>query len=149
MMKTAMTLSLLVLATGLAGCTSMGAPRTMVRADPVCQDVTVPIYFGPNQSTLTRDGQRVINMAAADTHGCVVNSVQVLGLADAAGDPAANQELSQRRAATVSDALMQAKLPPAEFKVAAAGETGATARDGKAQPVRRRADVVLKLSKPK
>ena len=58
-MKIAMTLSL-VLAAGLAGCAGTGARRTLVRTEPVCQDVTVPIYFEPNQSGLTRDGRRVI-----------------------------------------------------------------------------------------
>ena len=147
-MKTAMTLSL-VLTAGLAGCTSMGARRTLVRTEPVCQDVTVPIYFEANQAGLTRDGRRVITMAAADTRGCTVRSVQVLGLADAAGDPAANQALSQRRADAVAAALTQAKLPAADFTVAAAGETGAASVGGSTQPGRRRADVVLKLSKPK
>ena len=147
-MKIAMTLSL-VLAAGLAGCAGTGARRTLVRTEPVCQDVTVPIYFEPNQSGLTRDGRRVISMAAAAARGCTVRSVQVLGLADAAGDPAANQALSQRRADAVAAALTQAKLPPADFVVSAAGETGAASVGGNTQPGRRRADVVLKLGKPK
>lgn len=139
----------LVLAVGLSGCASVGMRSRMVRATPVCQDATVPIYFDVNGATLTRDSQRVIAMAAADARGCTVQSVQVLGLADAAGDPAANLELSKRRAAAVSDALIRAKLPPAEFAVEAAGQAGAVTKKGLMQPVRRRADVVLKLSKPK
>jgi len=147
-MKTAMMLGL-ALTVGLGGCASVGMRRSLVRAEPTCQDVTVPIYFEPNQADLTREGRRVIAMAAADTRGCAVQAVRVLGLADAAGDPAANQALSQRRAASVTAALMQAKLPQAEFALAAAGEAGATNAAGQVQPVRRRADVVLKLGKLK
>jgi len=147
-MKTAMMLGL-ALTVGLGGCANVGMRRSLVRAEPTCQDVTVPIYFEPNQADLTREGRRVIAMAAADARGCAVQAVRVLGLADAAGDPAANQELSQRRAASVTAALMQAKLPQAEFALAAAGEAGATNAAGQVQPVRRRADVVLKLGKLK
>jgi len=58
-------------------------------------------------------------------------------------------ELSKKRAASVTDALMKAKLPNAEFDLAAVGDAGAVTSDGKTAPLRRRADVVLKLSQPK
>jgi peptidoglycan-associated lipoprotein len=138
----------LVAVVALGGC-AMGARRSMVRAEPVCRDVSVPIYFDAGASRLTRDGRRVIAMAAADARGCSVDKVQVMGLADAEGEAAANLELSKARAASVSDALVRAKLPPAEFDVAAAGQAGAVTKAGAAQPLRRRADVVLKLSAPK
>jgi len=148
MTKTMITTGL-ALALGLGGCASMGGRTQLVKTEPACQDVTVPIYFEPNQAEITRDGRRVIGMAAADARGCEVQSVQVLGLADAAGDPAANLELSKRRAASVADALAQAKLPVAQFDVAAAGQAGAVNKAGDVRPLRRRADVVLKLAKPK
>jgi outer membrane protein OmpA-like peptidoglycan-associated protein len=147
--KIAMTAGL-ALALGLGGCAGMmGGRAQLVKADRVCRDVTVPIYFEPNQAEITRDGRRVIGMAAADAKGCEVRGVQVMGLADAAGDPAANLELSKRRAASVADALLRAKLPAAEFDVAAAGQAGAVNKAGDVRPLRRRADVVIKLSKPK
>jgi outer membrane protein OmpA-like peptidoglycan-associated protein len=139
----------LALTLGLGGCASMGGRAQLVKTEQGCQDVTVPIYFEPNQAEITRDGHRVLRMAAADAQGCEVQAVQVLGLADAAGEPAANLELSKRRAASVADALLQAKLPAAEFAVAAAGQAGSVTKAGDVQPVRRRADVVLKLAKPK
>jgi len=139
----------LAAAVALAGCGSMGTRRSLVKTAPVCQDVSVPIYFEANAAEMTRDGRRVIAMAAADARGCVVDKVRVTGLADAGGDPAANLELSKKRAASVTDALMKAKLPNAEFDLAAVGDAGAVTSDGKTAPLRRRADVVLKLSKPK
>jgi hypothetical protein len=48
----------------------------------------------------------------------------------------------------VTAALASARLPAAEFRVAAAGEAGALTPDGKAAPLRRRADVVLHMAQP-
>jgi outer membrane protein OmpA-like peptidoglycan-associated protein len=134
----------------LGGCQTMRSARDrLVRAPKVCQDVTVPIYFEPNVAQVSPDGRRVIAAAAAQARGCRVEAVRVMGLADAAGDPAANLELSKRRAASVADAIARARLPTAEFDVAAAGQAGAVTKDGELQPVRRRADVTLKLKAQK
>lgn len=142
------TIAGVMLAVGLTGCASVGARRSLVRVEPSCQDITAPVYFESSQATLTRESRRVIAMAAAGARGCSIDSIQVLGLADATGEPTANLELSRRRATAVGDALTRAKLPPAQF-VDAVGQAGAVTKDGQLQPVRRRADVILKLSRPK
>lgn len=135
---------------GLSGCASMTSARDrIVRAPKVCQDMTAPVYFEANDAEITREGRRVIRAAAAQAKGCNVDAVRVLGLADATGDPLTNLELSKKRAASVADAIARAGLPAAEFEVAAAGQAGAVNRAGQQAPVRRRADVTLKLSKPK
>ena len=140
----------LVLAVGLSSCASIRSARDrIVRAPKVCQDMSMPVYFEPNQAEITREGRRAIAAGAAESRGCRVDAVRVLGLADAAGEPAANLELSKRRAASVADAILKAGLPAAEFEVAAAGQAGSVNQDGQQAPVRRRADITLKLSKPK
>jgi peptidoglycan-associated lipoprotein len=142
-------LALGVLAIGFSGCASMKSARDrIVRSPKVCQDLTVPVYFEPNDAEITREGRRVIAASAAQARGCKVDAVRVLGLADAAGDPLSNLELSKKRAASVADAVLKAGLPAAEFEVAAAGQAGAVNKEGEQAPVRRRADVTLKLSKP-
>ena len=143
-------LTALTLLVGLGGCASVRSARDrIVRPAPVCQDAVVPIYFAPGDAELGPEGRRVIAAAAARARGCVVNSVSVMGLADSEGDPAANLALSKRRAQSVSAALAEARLPAAEFDVAAAGLVGAVNRKGQAVPVRRRAEVTLRLSSPK
>ncbi|HET6971184.1 MAG TPA: OmpA family protein [Phenylobacterium sp.] len=138
------------LACGLAGCASVQTMRQrLVRTPRACQDVTVPIYFEPDGATLTPDGRRVIASAAQSARGCRVVSVAVVGLADAAGEPAANLELSRRRAASVAEALIKAHLPAPTYDLTAAGQAGAVTADGSVQPVRRRADITLHLAKPK
>lgn len=130
----------------VSGCTSMpGARERLVKSPPRCADQTVQIYFEPDSAELTREGKMVIHNAAAYAVGCRVASVEVVGLADAAGAPDASLELSKRRASAVADALAANGLPPAEFKVGAAGQAGAVTPGGKA-PLRRRTDVTLRLS---
>jgi len=147
-MRTAIVMGL-VAATGLSACTTMKAARDrVVRAPATCQDVTIPVYFEPDVATITPEGRRVITMQANQAKRCKVQGVRVVGLADAAGDPAANLELSKARAAAVTDALMKAGLPPAEFDLTAVGQAGSVTADGKVAPVRRRADITLKLAKP-
>ena len=139
----------LTFAVALGGCANMGTKRDqVVKADKVCQDAVIPVYFEPNDAVITREGRRVIAAGAAQAKGCSVDQVRVLGLADAVGDPAANLELSKKRAASVADAIQKAGLPAAEFEVAAAGQAGSVTAAGQV-PVRRRADITLKLSKPK
>jgi outer membrane protein OmpA-like peptidoglycan-associated protein len=76
-----------------------------------------------------------------------VTGVEVLGLADAVGgDTASNLQLSKDRARAVTAALESSGLPAAEFKVTAAGQSGATTAGGQAQPLRRRVDVVIHVA---
>lgn len=138
------------LACGLAGCSTMGNMRHRPeRTAPACQDITAPVYFEPDVATLTPEGRKVIETAAQGARGCRVTSVTVVGLADAAGDPAANLELSRKRTAAVAEALIKARLPAATYDLNAAGQAGAVTADGKVQPVRRRADITLHLARPK
>jgi outer membrane protein OmpA-like peptidoglycan-associated protein len=149
MMKTAIVAGL-GLALTLSGCASMKSARdAIVRTPATCQDVTIPIYFEPDAAQLTPEGRRVIASQAAQAKRCRIESVRVVGLADAAGDPAANLELSKARAASVTDALLKSGLPSAEFDLSAVGQAGSLTSDGKIQPVRRRADITLKLAQPK
>lgn len=144
------TVAVLGLAVAASGCTTVRNARDrLVRPAPTCEDVTVPVYFDPNVAALTGDGQRVIAAAARQARGCQVRSVRVVGLADAAGDPAANLELSRERAASVAAAVARAGLPQATFDVEAFGQAGSVTPDGRVQPVRRRADITLDLTRPK
>ena len=143
-MRTGLIVGVAVLA--LAGCHTLSGRDRIVKRAPDCPDQRVQIYFEPNSSVVTDEGRAVLVQAAKAAQGCTVKSVHVLGLADAAGAPDANLELSRRRADSVTAALAAAGLPPAEFKVAAAGEAGATNAKGDPRLLRRRTDVVLHLS---
>ena len=134
-------------ALSLSACTTVKTRDQIVRATR-CADQTVQIYFEPDSAEVTKEGRAVLNLAANDSKACKVSGVDVLGLADAAGAPGANLELSKRRAQAVTEALTAAGLPAAEFKLAAAGSAEAINSKGDARPLRRRTDVVLHLSPP-
>jgi peptidoglycan-associated lipoprotein len=133
----------------LAGCaTGTGDARAKIETPAGCDDVTVHIYFEPESAEVTEEGRAVLSQAASQAKACKIDRVKVLGLADAVGAPGANMELSKRRVASVTTALVANGLPAAEFDLAAAGQTGAVTQDGEARPLRRRADVTLELSAP-
>jgi len=136
-----------IAAAALQGCAT-GHPsgrERYVRLPPRCADETVAIYFELESAAITREGQQVIHEAAGAARGCEVLHVEVEGLSDAAGAPAANLALSRRRAEAVARALTANGLPAADFHVAAAGQTGALTSDGRAAPLRRRAQLTLRL----
>ena len=134
----------------LAGCatTPAGGPRAKIETPVACEDLTVHIYFEPESAEVTDEGRAILAQAASTAKTCKVDRVRVLGLADAVGAPAANMELSKQRVAAVTKALVANGLPSGEFDLAAAGQAGATAADGEARPLRRRADVTIELSAP-
>jgi outer membrane protein OmpA-like peptidoglycan-associated protein len=134
------------IAAALCACATTERRQEIVRAPSLCGDRTVQVYFEPQSSDLTREGRDVIVAAAQAARSCRVAGVEVIGLTDAVGAPDANLELSRRRAASVAAELRADGLPAAEFKVAAAGQAGAVTPDGKAAPMRRRADIVLRLT---
>ncbi len=130
-----------------AACASGPTGRAAIEKPAAfCQPVNVSLYFEQNSSAVTREAQAVLRTAAARARGCRVDSVRVLGLADAPGAPGANLELSKARAAAVTAALEAVGLRNAAFDVAAAGEAASVNRQGEAAPLRRRADVMLALS---
>jgi peptidoglycan-associated lipoprotein len=139
----------LALSACLGGCATVRNARDrIVRPQARCQDVKVQIYFEPGSAEVTREGRAVLRAAAGQAKGCTVDEVSVLGLADSRGGPDASLELSRKRVASVTDALAATGLPAAQMDLHAAGQEGAVTTRGTA-PLRRRADVVLKLSPPK
>lgn len=126
----------------LGACATTGGT---MKAPAACADQAVQIYFEPDSADITPEGMAVIRQAATLTKGCSIDKIQVEGLADAVGAPAANLALSERRATAVTAALTEVGLPRADF-VAAAGDVGAVTASGQARPLRRRTDILLQLS---
>src|SRR4029079_1479641 len=111
-MRTGLIVGVAVLA--LAGCNTTSGRDRIVKRAPQCPDQKVQIYFEPNSAAVTDEGRAVLAQAAKSAEGCKIKSVHVLGLADAAGAPDANLEVSRRRADAVTAALAGAGLPAAE-----------------------------------
>jgi peptidoglycan-associated lipoprotein len=133
-----------VAALGLAGCADMGS-QAMVRAPATCSDFTVSIDFETDSASITPQAAAIIRAAARRAERCSVNRVDILGLASAPGDVAANQALSEQRVASVTRALSARGLSHAAVAAGAAGEIGAETRSGLQRPLRRRVDIALHL----
>lgn len=125
-----------------------GARMDVVAAPPVCQDVTFPIYFETGSTELTQPALQSISTHAAEAKRCTVREVMVVGLADADGSASRNLQLSRQRAQSVAAALAAQGFPAPSFDIEAAGEAGAVAPTGQPEPLRRRAEVVVRLAPP-
>ena len=131
----------------LSACVGMGG-QPAVRETNLCEDYTVSIYFETDSANLTAPATAIVRAAANRARACSnLRGVDVLGLADAPGDPAANQALSERRVQAVTRALAARGLSQVQFLTGAAGEAGAETRSGLDRPLRRRVDLALRFNR--
>ncbi len=124
----------------LVGCAT---PSRVARTN-LCEDLKVSIYFEAWSSRITRDARQVLVEAAEMRTTCALGVVDVVGLADAVGDPKANLALSEQRAKAVTQAL--GGLGFGNVRIEAAGAAGAATPAGELRPLRRRADLVFRSS---
>lgn len=80
------------------------------------------VYFGFNKSNLTREAREVVREAATTAMREGFASIVVTGHTDTVGSPGYNQALSERRARTVSRALVDEGIPPAGITTMGRGE---------------------------
>ncbi len=114
----------------------------------VCQDFSFPIYFETSSDRLTDAARLELTYAAQRVRGCRIDAVEVVGLSDATGRPSRNLSLSRARARAVTTDFAALGLPSPRFRVEALGGAGALSPDGDSEPLRRRADVVIRASEP-
>lgn len=138
MWKQGLTAAAVISALVLSGC----AIRSRVAPTNLCEDLKVSIYFDDGSAKITRDARQVLTEAQEMRATCALGVVDVLGLADAVGDPQANLVLSEQRAKAVTQAL--GGLGFGNVRIAAAGAAGAETAAGELRPLRRRADVVFR-----
>ncbi|MGE5500470.1 MAG: OmpA family protein [Ignavibacteriales bacterium] len=145
--------ALVITAAVTSGCASVRdkvhlpytGPKVMLPNN--CTDMTATIYFDRGSATLTRDAKEALKIAAAQAESCGFHAVDVYGLSDAEGAPAANIAISKRRAEAVTRQLASLGFTAVTFKLVAAGEAGAVTPDGEAEPLRRRADVIFRANR--
>ena len=132
---------------GASGCESARGvfkDRSQIVSMPAaCSAKRFEIYFADSEARLTEAARQAIGLTATQLQGCTIKSVKVLGLSDARGGAEANQDLSERRAKTVAEALAAAGWPAPAFDVAAAGDEGAANAAGVREPLRRRTEVLV------
>jgi len=142
--------ALVLIAATVSGCSTMHKVMHPAYSGPVmampsnCSDLTATIYFDRGSAVLTREAKDALKIAAAQAESCHFRAVDVYGLSDAVGAPAANLALSKRRAEVVTGVLAQLGFTTVNFKLVAAGEAGAVNASGAVEPLRRQADVIFR-----
>jgi len=146
--RSALSLAAALSATALlGGCESV--PKVRMPAffsPPACADFAVAIYFEPDSAVVTPEAKALIRSAAAHARRCQVSGIDVVGLADAPGAPAANLQLSKDRAAAVTAALTERGLEHVDINTTALGDEGAQGHGGELRPMRRRVNVTFHLT---
>jgi OOP family OmpA-OmpF porin len=80
------------------------------------------VYFDFDKSTLTPEGQQIVNQVAQLVKSGGTARLELVGKADRSGPDNYNQRLSERRARTVQDALTQAGVPRDRLTARGVGE---------------------------
>jgi outer membrane protein OmpA-like peptidoglycan-associated protein len=101
------------------------------------------VFFEFDKSTLTPDGQKVVDAAAAAYKRGGSAKISVAGYTDAAGSANYNMALSQRRAQTVSTGLVKDGVPQNQIGVSAFGKERqrVPTPDGVREPQNRRVEI--------
>ena len=131
----------------LTGCQTNhhGAAPPLIASPTACGDISISIYFNRRSSRLEGPALALLNAAAQQAHRCRVDSIDVVGLADAPGTPQANAAISEARAKSVTHALTIRGFPAFTFKSPQPGQDAAPPPSDPGS-FRRRADVVFHLS---
>ncbi len=139
-------LAVLVLAPlAITGCAQV--QKVTHVALPGCQNANLTLYFETNSDTLTDAGRQIVSVTAKRLKSCKVTELKLVGLTDPVGSPASNIELSQRRADHVLEAFVREGVPAPKYSLSAEGDKGAVHPSGAVEPVRRRVDVTVVVSK--
>ena len=107
------------------------------------QDFTV--FFNFNSAELSSEAMKVLESAAANARLADTRVFEVIGHTDRVGPPAYNEELSEKRAESVENALLDMGFDESHFVVRAKGESdpAISTGDGVREPRNRRVRVVV------
>ncbi len=121
------------------------APAPMAAPAPAPAK-TYLVFFDWDKYSLTPRATQIIAQAASDSKTQNVTMLDVSGYTDTSGTPQYNQGLSERRAKTVADQLVQDGVPASEIEIHAYGETHLLVPTGPnvREPQNRRVEIVLK-----
>lgn len=124
-------------------------PRPAYRPAPAVAPAgpqrTFRVFFDFNRATLTPEGARIVQEAAAAYRQTGSARIDVTGYTDLAGTGGYNMGLSRQRADTVKAALVAAGVPAAAVAESWRGKTNPLkpTPDGMREPQNRRVEIVI------
>jgi OOP family OmpA-OmpF porin len=98
----------------------------LAKAESPLIDTPYVVYFERGSDRLDPDARNVVTHALSAARIAQPREIAVTGYADPSGETRANQELSQRRAEAVADALRTGKPSGSEIRTAARGASPGT-----------------------
>ncbi len=103
------------------------------------------VFFGFDEATLNAQGRQVVAQAAEAYQRSGQAQVSVIGHTDTSGSPQYNQELSERRAASVERELVALGVPATSITTIAQGQQDllVPTTDGVREPRNRRVEIVI------
>ncbi|MEM7022214.1 MAG: OmpA family protein [Pseudomonadota bacterium] len=112
---------------------------------PALGDDAYLVFFAWDQATLTPVALTVLDQVEADYIQGRPARVVIAGHADRSGPAAYNEALSERRAQSVSEALVERGIPASAMRLEAFGESQprVPTEDGVREPQNRRVEIVL------
>lgn len=133
----------------LGGCAMMQGASDAPFDPAACYEREFSVYFDGLDTRLSREARDVIDAAGHSVHGCRIEHVRIVGLADATGGDEVSEEVSIERARTIADYLSRTVgWPRDKFELAATGDRGAVTDEGLNRPMRRRGRVVVTAVAP-
>jgi outer membrane protein OmpA-like peptidoglycan-associated protein len=120
------------------------AKPVYVAHKPVCEDMTLSIYFPAYETMLSSYSVRALNAATNSLEGCAVTDIDVSVVSEEAHSDSELAQLSEARAAAVLEALSDRGVfaPRIETSFQQVNATAASA-ETQVEPMARRVDVKL------
>jgi outer membrane protein OmpA-like peptidoglycan-associated protein len=111
----------------------------------VCPASEFVVYFEWDRSDLNAEAQETISAALDRARQCNISAARVVGHTDTSGSAEYNQDLSERRAGVVRDALVAGGLSASATTMEARGESdlARATPDGVREPLNRRTAVTI------
>lgn len=103
------------------------------------------VFFDWDRSNLTPEAMEIVSNVAATAKSMNVSRVDVVGHTDTSGSAAYNLGLSQRRAATVRNAMVNMGIPSQQIRATGVGQSSplVPTGDGVREPQNRRVEINL------
>jgi OmpA-OmpF porin, OOP family len=123
----------------------MAAPPLPPAPPPAVSRRVFLVFFDWDRDTITRDGNSIIQQAAAAYKSGAPVRLQVTGYTDRSGSPGYNQRLSERRANNVAAALARLGVARGDMAVSGRGENDnrVPTANGVREPQNRRVEIVF------
>jgi outer membrane protein OmpA-like peptidoglycan-associated protein len=119
--------------------------EALAACDPVPQQADFTVYFGFDRSNLTADAIETVEEVVDTANEMDANAISVVGHTDTVGSVQYNQALSERRARSVAEALVERGIPADIMTLAGRSELepARVTGDGVREQLNRRAEISL------